>query len=216
MNDKELRQYVIDELDFEPSVDAARIGVSASDGIVTLSGHVGSYAQKLAAEEATWRVKGVKGVAQEIDVRFEDEKKHADDEIAHRAVQILAWDSMLPHGVIHVRVQDGWVTLTGELDWNYQRDIAVNDVRRLGGVKGVVNNITLKPRASAADVHSHITDALKRHAAVEADHVTVSVRDGGAVHLEGEVDTWEERRAAVDAAWATPGVQSVVNRLQIG
>lgn len=185
MNDKELRQYVIDELDFEPSVESAHIGVAANDGVVTLSGHVPSYSQKLAAEAAAWRVKGVKGVAQEIDVHFATDKKHADDEIAHRAVHVLAWDSMLPHEGIRVKVQDGWVTLTGDVEWNYQRDIAAIDVRRLGGVMGVLNNIALKPRGSASDVSRHIDDARQRHVEVEAGRVAVTVRDGGTVRLDG-------------------------------
>jgi len=215
MNDKLLRQDVIDELDFEPRISTADIGVTAENGVVTLSGHVPSYAQKLAAETATWRVKGVKAVAQEIEVRFPGAKKHHDDEIAHRAASILGWDSMLPHDTIHVRVQNGWVTLTGELEWNFQRDIAANDVHRLGGVIGVINNITLKPRTSAIDITQHIADALKRHAEIEAARVDVFVRNGDTVLLEGVVDNWDNRRAAANAAWSTPGVHYVENHLRI-
>lgn len=215
MNDRQLRQNVIDALDFEPSIDSAEIGVAASDGVVTLTGHVPSWAQKLAAEEATWRVKGVKGVAQEIVVRFATDKKHADDEIAQRAVHILSWDSMLPHDVLRVQVHDGWVTLTGELEWNFQRDIAMNDVRRLGGVKGVINHITLRPRISSSDISHRINEALRRHAEIEADNVEVIVRDAGTVRLEGLVETWDERQAILDAAWATPGVRDVENHLRI-
>ena len=215
MNDKQLRQNVIDELDFEPSIHSANIAVAAEAGVVTLAGHVPSYAQKFAAERAAWRVKGVKGVAQEIAVRFPEDRKDNDDEIAQRAINILAWDSLLPHDAVRVQVQDGWVTLTGELDWNYQRDFAAADVRKLGGVFGVINNITLKPTTKAVDVKQHITDALKRHAEVEASRVQVSVREGGIVQLEGEVDNWDERQAVAHAAWSTAGVHEVDNRLRI-
>jgi len=215
MKDIELRQYVIDELEFEPSLNAAEIGVAVDAGVVTLSGHVPCYAHKLAAEKAAWRVKGVKAVAQEIQVRFPEDKKHNDDEIARRAVDILGWDSMLPREAIRVKVQDGWVTLAGELDWNYQRDIAENDVYRLGGVKGVHNTIQIRRHADPVDVKTKITEALKRHAEVEADHVDVSVRGTGTVCLTGEVGSAVERRAAVNAAWRVQGVQAVVDGLRI-
>jgi len=215
VNDKELRQNVIDELDFDPSIHSAEIGVAAENGVVTLTGHVPAYSQKLEAERAAWRVKGVKAVAQEIQVRYNGEKMHNDDEIAQRAVSILAWDSLLPRDAIRVKVEDGWVTLTGQLDWNYQREVAAEDVHKLGGVLGVVNNIALRQTAKEIDVKQHITDALKRHADIEAKRVQVSVHDGGTVSLEGDVGSWEERLAAVHAAWCTPGVHAVDDRLRI-
>ncbi|HEY5613144.1 MAG TPA: BON domain-containing protein, partial [Lysobacter sp.] len=119
MNDKELRQNVIDELDFEPSIDSSDIGVAVEKGVVTLTGHVSTYTQKLAAERAVWRVKGVKAIAQEIEVRIPSETKQTDDEIAKRAVNMLAWNAAVPRDTVHVKVQKGWVTLTGELNWNY-------------------------------------------------------------------------------------------------
>ena len=215
MNDKELRQNVIDELDFEPSIDAADIGVSAEKGVVTLSGHVPNYAQKMAAERAAWRVKGVKGIAEEIQVRFPNDKKHNDDEIAQRALSILAWNSVIPRDSIHVKVQNGWVTLSGQLDWNYQREAAAADVKMLAGVAGVINDITLQPSAQAVDVKQRITDALTRRAEVEASHVHINVREGGIISLEGAVDTWDERQAVVHAAWSAPGVRAVDDRLHI-
>lgn len=215
MNDKQLRQNVIDELDFEPSIESADIGVTAENGVVTLTGHVPTYAQKLAAERAVWRVKGVKAIAQEIQVRIPGDKQQNDDEIAQRAVSILAWNAAIPRDSVHLKVQHGWVTLGGQLDWNYQREAAENAIRKLSGVAGVINDITLKPAVQAVDVKQRITDALKRHAEVEAAKVQISVREGGTVALEGEVDTWDERQAVVHAAWSAPGVRMVDDRLRI-
>src|SRR6185312_5124741 len=152
MNDKELRQLVVDELEYEPSIDAADIGVAAENGVVTLSGHVADYVQKMAAEHAAWRVKGVKGIAQKIEVRFPGDKKWNDDEIAQRAVDILAWNAIVPKDSVRVRVSDGWVTLSGNVNWNYQRQAAENEVLKLGGVKGVTNSVSLAPVAHAGDV----------------------------------------------------------------
>lgn len=216
MNDKELRQNVIDELEFEPSIDAANIGVAVEKGVVTLSGHVPNFAQKQAAERATWRVKGVKGIAEEIEVRFPSDKKTNDDEIAQRALNIIAWNTLVPRDSVRVKVQNGHVTLTGEVDWNYQREAAVADVRKLAGVCGVTNDIALKPAIQTVDVRQRITDALVRHAEVEASHVRVAVPRAGTVSLEGEVDSWDERAAIVKAAWSAPGVRDVQDRLRIG
>ncbi|MFD0737886.1 BON domain-containing protein [Lysobacter koreensis] len=216
MNDKELRQNVIDELDFEPSIDAADIGVAAEHGVVTLTGYVPNYAQKTAAERAAWRVKGVKGIAQEIQVRFPGDSRQDDGEIAQRALNVLAWNVVVPKDSVHVKVQDGWVTLSGQLDWNFQREAAMADVRKLAGVSGVVNDMTLKPSVQAGDVKQRITDALKRHAEVEASHIQISVRDGGTVDIEGGVDNWDERQAVMRAVWSAPGVRAVSEHLLIG
>ena len=214
MSDKKLKQDVIDELNFEPSVDAADIGVAVEDGIVTLTGHVPTYAQKSTAEEVVRRVKGVKGIAEEIEVRPLGTGQTADDEIAKRAVSTIGWISSIPEGAVQVKVQKGWVTLTGSVDWQYQRAAAADAVRALGGVLGVSNKIEIKEYASTADIGKRIEDALKRNAEVEAKAISIKVT-GSTVILEGKVRAWSERNAAVRAAWSAPGVRSVDSRIII-
>lgn len=214
MDDKQLRQNVTDELAFEPSLDAASIGVAAEHGVITLSGHVTTYPQKMAAERAVWRVKGVKGLAQEIEVRVPGHKRRADDEIAQRAVNILAWNEQVPHDAVKVRVSDGWVTLSGEVSWNHQRKAAEAAVRELSGVVGVFNQIELATRVQSADIKQRITSALTRHARLEADRIGIAV-DGTTVTITGDVDSWDERVAVESAAWAVSGVRNVIDRLRI-
>ncbi|HEV2679558.1 MAG TPA: BON domain-containing protein [Rhodanobacter sp.] len=216
MNDKELCRNVLDELDFEPSIDAANIGVTAENGVLTLTGHVPAYAQKTAAERSAWRVKGVKAIAQEIDVRLPSDKKVNDDQIALRAINILAWSAWIPDGAARVKVADGWVTLTGQVNWNYQRNAAEAEVRKLSGVIGVINRITLMPTTQVVDVRQHILDALKRHALVKASRISIDVHDGGMVKIKGVVDDWDERRAIERAVWSTPGVNMVDDQVRIG
>jgi osmotically-inducible protein OsmY len=144
MNDKQLKQNVIDELEFEPSIDATNIGVAVEHGVVTLTGHVPNYLQKTAAERAVWRIKGVKAIAEEIKVRYPSDKKDADDQIAKRAIAMLEWDASVPDDAVRVKVQNGWVTLEGEVNWQFQRQAAEADVRKLTGVVGFSNNIAYK------------------------------------------------------------------------
>ena len=215
MNDLSLRQDVMDELQFEPSIDAANIGVAVKNGVVTLSGHVGSYAEKSAAESAARRVRGVRAIAEEIEVRYAGRKMHADDEIASRALDIIEWDTALPDGVIDVQVRRGWVTLSGEVPWHFQRLAAENAVRKLGGVTGVSNLLTIRPSALIADIKGRIEGALRRNAEVEADRIRVDIT-GGRVALEGAVHAWSERNAAERAVWSVPGVTAVENHLTVG
>lgn len=215
MDDKQLRQNIIDELEFEPSVDAQEIGVAVSDGVVTLSGHVFSYAQKVAAQHAVQRIKGVRAIAQEIEVRYPGEKKTADDEIAKRALNILKWDAVIPEEMVKVTVQKGWVLLTGEVDWQFQKKAAEDAIRKLSGVTGVSNSIVIKPRVSASDIKKKIEAALARNAHVESRAIRVNVSDGNKVRLEGAVDSWDDRDIVENAAWSVPGVQSVDDRLAI-
>jgi osmotically-inducible protein OsmY len=218
MTDSSLQQAVLDELNWQPSVKAANIGVTAKDGVVTLTGHVGSYAEKLAAERAAGSVFGVKAVAEELEVRYPSEKKEDDEDIAQRAVQVLSWDIELPKDQVKVKVEKGLVTLSGNLDWHYQRSAAAADVRKLHGVIGIKNDIVIKPRVQgvqASNVRDTIKAALKRRAQIEADHITVTT-DGSKVTLGGKVDTWYERRLAETTAWSAPGVTQVENRLTVG
>ena len=203
--DSSLQQAVLDELNWQPSVKAANIGVTAKDGVVTLTGHVGSYAEKWAAERAAGSVFGVKAVAEELEVRYPFEKKEDDADIAQRALQVLSWDTEVPKDKVKVKVEKGFVTLSGNLDWHYQRSAAESDVRKLHGVIGLNNQIVIKPRVQASNVRDKIKAALKRKAQIEADNITVTT-DGSKVTLGGKVDTWYERRLAESTAWSAPGV----------
>ncbi|HEY8333894.1 MAG TPA: BON domain-containing protein [Tardiphaga sp.] len=215
MSELRLRDDILDELAYEPIVDQAHIGVAVDQDIVTLSGHVGSYAQKLAALSAVRRVKGVHGIADEIEVRNSSDSAPSDDEIAKRAVNVLSWDSVIPSDVIQVTVRDGLVTLTGKVNWYYQRSSAERDVRGLSGVRSVVNNVEIEPHAKPENVKRKIEAALKRHAEIEARDIRVTVRDDDEVLLEGKVRNWEERSAVENAAWSAPGVKNVKDRLTI-
>lgn len=215
MGDKLIRQNVIDELDFDPSIDAAHIGVAVENGIVTLTGHVGSFTERVAAEKAAHKVRGVRGVVEEIQVRFGGETPPRDEDIAQRAVQMLDWSVTVPKGAVQVKVQNGWVTLSGRVDWQYQREEAYRAIRRLAGVAGIMNTIEVAPKASAPDVRSKIMAALKRNAELEAGAIKVTVKDAKVV-LEGKVNAWYERELAENAAWSAPGVRAVEDHLTLG
>lgn len=215
MDDRTLRQHVTDELDWEPTVDAANIGVAVNNGVVTLTGHVPSYAQLVAAEAAVKRVKGVQAIAQEIEVRFAGAAAHSDEDIASRAVLLLKWNAEVPRDAIQVKVSKGWVTLTGEVEWQYQRQAAEDHVRGLIGVKGISNLVVVRPRVEAQDVSRAIREALDRDARLEAEQIKVAVQ-AGKVRLEGRVRSWHEREAAERAAWAAPGVEAVEDHIVIG
>jgi osmotically-inducible protein OsmY len=212
MKDSLLRDNVVAELEFEPSIDANDIGVAVEDGIVTLSGHVPTYGQKLAVEEAVARVKGVRGYAEHLEVRLPGGKGTADDEIARRVVDTLRWNTMVPDNRVMVKVQDGWVTLTGKLKWAYQRAGATSAIQYLKGVTGVTNIIELTEAPSVPDIRKQIEDALKRSAEAEATSLQVDV-DGDKVVLNGYVKAWSERSLVARAAWSTPGVRIVEDKL---
>jgi osmotically-inducible protein OsmY len=213
-DDLQLQQRVIDELTFDPSLDAAHIGVAARDGVITLSGHVDSVAQKFAAERAVRRVKGVKAVAQELDIHLPPDKKTADDEIAQRAVKLLEWDVLIPSGAIGVAVEHGVITLSGTVEWGYQRDEAERDVRRLGGVHGVVNLIEIRPHIDPANVQASLRAAFERNAELEASGIAVAVTNSRVI-LTGKVKSWIEREEAERAAWSVPGVTAVEDHIVI-
>jgi osmotically-inducible protein OsmY len=214
ISDLQLRQDVLDELEFEPSVNAAHIGVTASKGVLTLTGFVTSYAEKAAAERAARRVKGVKAIAEEIEVRLPSDTKRADDEIAARAVDILKWQVGLPAERLTVKVEKGIVTLMGDVDWQYQKADAEHVVHKLSGVIEVVNQIRVAAPVYASDIKEKIEKALQRSAEVEASRITVET-DGGRVILSGKVRAWYERDIAERAAWSAPGVTEVRDHLTI-
>ena len=214
MNDLDLRDLVLEELEFKPDINAASIGVTVQNGVVTLSGHVNSYAQKVSAERTVKAMKGVRGLAEEIEVRLNKLEGTADDTIASRALNIIAWSSDANVEGIQVTVQKGTVTLEGQLDWQYQNEVIEQAIWRLSGVVGVHNRITLKARADVVDIKRHIEDALKRSAEIEAEGIRVTV-DGGVVKLEGKVHLLREREVVERAAWSVPGVSKVEDYLLI-
>jgi osmotically-inducible protein OsmY len=212
--DSQLQKDVIEELQWEPRVEHANIGVAAKDGVVTLSGFVSSYASKIAAEKATRRVKGVRGLAEEIEVRFPSDPKTADPEIAKRIVDMFDWSVTIPRSKIAVKVEHGWVTLSGVVDYHFHRQSAKDLASRINGVKGVTNLIEVKTRPSSIDVKDRIMAAFKRSADLDASTITV-VADGDTVRLAGKVHAFYERQIAERAAWAAPGVNHVEDNIMV-
>lgn len=212
--DAQLKQDIVAELDWDPSVRPEHIGVAVSNGVVTLTGHIETHAEKTAVERAVKRVAGVKAYALELDVRLASDHRRSDTEIAQIAQSALKWDARVPADDIQIKVEKGWITLSGEVQWDYQRVAAAKAVRSLMGVVGVSNDITLKPRTVPANLPERIRDALVRHAEREARDIQIDV-DGNQVTLRGTVDSWEDRVVAQGAAFSAPGVTRVVNELQL-
>lgn len=212
--DDQLQQAVLAELHWEPSITAAHIGVTAENGTVTLTGHVQSYGQKHAAEIAASRVKGVKAIAEEIEVQLPFETERDDTDIAAAAVNRLAWDTGTPRDAVMIRVEKGWLTLTGQVEWHFQKEAAEREVRHLMGVTGVTNQITIKPRVDTAHVQDDIQRALHRSIFFQPEKVHVSSHDGH-VKLTGTVSSWLDRHTAGSTAWAAPGATSVENDLTV-
>ena len=213
-SDRQLQLDVLDELRWEPGVKATDIGVTVKDGVVTLEGTVDSYAEKWAAEEAVKRLPGVKAVAMDIEVKIPGSNERTDTDIAQAAETALKWDVAVPHKQIKVSVERGFVTLEGEVDWKFQKSAADRAVRHLKGVTGMNNFITIKPKVAPENVREKIEAALKRNAILDAEQIIVQA-DGGKVTLSGTVHSWVELDAAVDAAWAAPGVSEVKNQLTV-
>ena len=212
--DRVLQRKVMAELEWEPACESADIGVAVVDGVVTLNGYVQSYAEKLAADRAVRRVAGVDAIAEELKVRYPSDAKTADHEIARRILDMFAWNSLIPQDKIQVKVEHGWVTLTGEVKWHYQSAEAKRVAAQISGVTGMTNSIKIENHVSIGDVRKRIEDAFERQADLDARSVTIAV-DGNRVTLGGHVSAWFERKAAERAAWAAPGVTQVVDRIAI-
>jgi osmotically-inducible protein OsmY len=211
--DRQLQEAVLAEFRWEPSITAAHIGVTANSGVVTLSGHVEDYSQKHAAGRAAARVRGVKAVAEEIEVQLPFDTQRSDEHIARAAIDRLAWEVSVPSDTMKVTVEHGWVTLTGQVDWHFQKEAAERNVRGLYGVIGVTNNTTIKPRPDVPTIGHDIDVALHRS---WFDHETITVSAvGGKVRLTGTVHTPADRRTAGSTAWAAPGTTAVENDLVI-
>jgi osmotically-inducible protein OsmY len=215
-SDEQVQRDVLEELRLEPTVDASQIGVTARDGVVTLTGSVQTFAEKYNAEMVAKRVYGVRGVADDIEVSLDSRLRHSDTDIAKAALDALKWDSLVPDDKIKVTVEQGWVTLEGEVDWNYQRDAAGRAVRNLTGVRGLSNLLTVKPtvKVSPSEVKRQIFEAFRRSADLEARRIGVDAKDGKVV-LHGNVHNWAEVEEAHRAAWSVAGVADVENRLAV-
>lgn len=213
--DADLKRDVEAELAWDPAVKSTAIGVAVKDGVVTLSGHLETYSEKWSVQKALRRIEGVKAIALELDVRLSPDHQHSDTDIAQAAESALKWNTLVPANAIRVTVDKGWITLQGEVEWDFQRRSVEKAVRDLRGVVGVSDEIRIRQRAIPTDLKSRIEDALTRQAVREVNRMDVSVA-GGTVTLRGNVRSWRERQAAQGAAWAAPGVRVVINELKVG
>jgi len=212
--DEQIQIDVLEELKWDTRVRPNEIGVAVKDGIVTLTGWVDSYLKKMAAEEAAHRVPGVKAVANDIEVRLPGFAERTDTDLAAAVLNALRWDAAIPTGKVDVTVSQGWVTLKGEIEYAFQKRDAERAVRRLSGVKGVSNLITVKPQVFPSDLKQQIERALVRNAETDARNITIEV-EGSKVILRGTVRSYAEKQAAEDTAWSAPGVTEVENRIVI-
>jgi osmotically-inducible protein OsmY len=210
IDDGDIRRKVIAELDWDPSIDASAVGVAVKDGVVTLSGSIASYWQKKEAERVAKRVAGVKAVAEDLTIKLPGTAERSDADIAQSVVTGLRFNVAVPHDRIQITVENGWVTLEGEVEWQYQKSVAESAIKYLMGVKGVTNSISIKPRVSAADVKAKIESAFARRAQLNANQIRVESSDNKVI-LRGSVHSWDEKDQAEQAAWGAPGVTKVEN-----
>ncbi len=213
--DKQLQSDVIAELNWERSINANKIGVEVNQGVVTLAGHVDSYSDKINAESAAQRVAGVKALVVEMDVNILGFGKRTDADIANSAKNILQWTSFLHADAINVMIENGWITLTGEVEWNYQREATATSLRYLPGVTGLTNKISVNPKVSVGEVRADIETAIKRQALKDASKIDVGIQ-GSEVTLSGTITSWPERELIKQSAWNTPGVINVIDKMSFG
>jgi osmotically-inducible protein OsmY len=211
-DDEQLRRDVLAELEYDPSIDDRKIGVAVEDGIVTLTGEVSTFAEKWNAERAVERVEGVRGIVNKIEVKIVGD--YSDTDIAREAADALRWNLMVPPGKVIPKVENGYITLTGEVNYDFQRRAAEKAVRYIPGVKGLINLVTIKPKVEPREIKEKIEDALKRMAIVDAGNIQVEVQ-GSEIVLRGTVRSWAERHEAEKAAWSAPGVTSVKNYITV-
>ena len=213
-SDGQIKKDVLDELKWDAEIDESKVGVIVSNGALTLTGHVPTYRQKMAAKDAAKRVAGVNAIVDEVDVRLESVHHTTDEGLAERISNVIKWNVSSPNKPIKAEVKNGIVTLTGEVEWQYQRTNILKNVQHVSGVIGVVDQVGVKPRVSAIDIQDRIKAALKRHADVEASRISIAVNNG-TVTLSGSVESLAEMDLAENAAWAAPGVSRVVDNLSV-
>jgi osmotically-inducible protein OsmY len=213
-HDSDLQLAVLAELNWQPGIIAAHIGVTAQDGVVTLSGHVDSFVQKHRAQDAASRVKGVHAVADELEVQLAFDHQRGDNAIAAAALDRLSWDVSVPRDAIKLDVDKGWITMTGSVDWHYQREAAEQAIRALVGVVGVSNQVLINPRVDVSNIGDNIMHALHRSWFFDPRTITVSAKEGD-IRLTGTVSSWHDRRIAAETAWAAPGATKVENDITV-
>lgn len=211
---EQLKDEILEELKWDPRVDESKIGVAVSDAVVTLMGHVSSFPAKVAACEAVHQVKGVKAIADEIEVRLPSNEKYDDEDVAEKVANVMTWNVSVPDDSIKANVRDGVVSLSGEVDWQFQRKNLVDAVRHIRGVKSITNLVTIRPRVSSNDISKEIKRALHRNANLESRQIEVTV-DNGKVTLDGKVHAYYEKGLIQSAVWQAPGVTKVIDHLEV-